>query len=442
MTRRFFLLAAAAAAGLLLNACGGQKLSPEQSALVDAARRAGAGALSATPLDDGGMVLDGELDGRRFNLAIPWRWNKQAMLFANGYRPPGFPTDIPDSPLAGDSNGFYRTPYAQGFAAGRSAYAKSGMGVQTGVESTYRLKQLVDQLGATRTYLIGASMGGDITVALIEKYPQDFAGAIAACGAVGGWRAELGWAIDLRAAYNYFTRGTVYELPGNKSIARSALWMPPQGLIKPLSIPLVLLQSKRVFAPVVKLFAAAAANPSGAERRIIDNIAAASGTQADPAAFALPLALTALGMDDLNQTFGGSIYDNSAKAYSSPLLSAAENAALNQGIERIKADSGALAYADSWYQPTGKFQTRLLTISNAIDPLAPSTINEPLLRAAVERAGNLDHLVQRSLPAQRALIPTTSTDGYVHCGFTPDQVESAWNDLRAWAETERKPAGN
>jgi hypothetical protein len=60
----------------------------------------------------------------------------------------------------------------------------------------------------------------------------------------------------------------------------------------------------------------------------------------------------------------------------------------------------------------------------------------------VERAGNLDHLVQRSLPAQRAPIPTTSTDGYVHCGFTPDQVASAWNDLRAWVESGQKPAGN
>jgi len=439
---RPFRLAAAAAAGLLLNACGGQTLGPDQTALVEAAKQAGATSLSARPLDDGGLLLDGELEGRRFNLAVPWRWNKQAMLFANGYRPPGFPTDIPDNPLVGDANGFYRIPYAQGFAAGRSAYAKPGMGVQTGVESTYRLKRFVDQLGARRSYLIGASMGGDITVALIEKYPQDFAGAIAACGAVGGWRAELGWTIDLRAAYNYFTRGTAYELPGNKSIAHSALGAPPQGLIKQISIPLVLIQSKRVFAPVLKLFAAAAANPGGPERRIIDNIAAASGAQADPAAFILPLTLTTLGMDDLNQTFGGSIYDNSAKVYSSPNLSVAENAALNRDIERIKADPKAVAYADAWYQPTGKFQARLLTLYNAIDPLAPSTINEPLLYTAVERAGNLDRLVQRSVPPQRADLPTTTTQGYVHCGFTPDQVESAWNDLRSWVESERQPAGN
>jgi pimeloyl-ACP methyl ester carboxylesterase len=426
----------------LLQACGASSLSPDQAVLVEAARQAGATALRAKALDDGGLLLNGELEGRRFNLALPWRWNKQAMLFANGYRPPGFPIEIPEDPLAGDANGFYRTPYSQGFATGRTAYDKPGMGVQTGVDNTYRLKRFVDRLGARRTYLIGASMGGDITVALIEKYPQDFAGAIAACGAVGGWRAEIGWAVDLRAAYNYFTRGTAYELPGEHSITRSALWTPQQGLIKQISIPLVLVQTKRLFSPVLKLFAAAAANPNGPERRIIDNIAAVSGTQADPAGFVLPLSLTILGMDDLNQTFGGSIYDNSAKVYSSPLLSAAENAALNQGIERTQADPKAVAYADAWYQPSGNFQTPLMTLYNAIDPMAPSTLNEPLLLTAVERAGNLDRLVQRRVPAQRADLPTSSTEGYVHCGFTPDQVESAWNDLRTWVESGRKPAGS
>ena len=52
---------------------------------------------------------------------------------------------------------------------------------------TYFLAQLpagvlLDRLGVTRTYIAGGSMGGTITVALIEQHPNDFAAALAACG--------------------------------------------------------------------------------------------------------------------------------------------------------------------------------------------------------------------------------------------------------------------
>ncbi len=428
------------AASLLLPGCSRPPLTPEQSALVEAAGQAGAADLKAERLDDGGLLLNGKLEGRHFSLAFPWRWNHQAMLFAAGYRPPGLPTWIPDNPLADDGGGaFYRIPYAQGFAAGRSAYDKPGMGVQTGAENTYRLKRLLDRLGTRRTYVQGASMGGDITLALIEKHPQDFAGAIAWCGAVGGWPAELGWATDIRAAYNYFTRGTGYELPGEKSLEKSALGVPPQGLPKEIALPLMLIQSKRVMNPVLRLFAAAAAAPDGPESRIIDNIAAVTGIEKDPAAFILPLSLLALGTGDLNETFGGSVYDNSAKAYSSSYLSAEGNAALNMGIQRIHAVPAALEKARAWYQPTGRFDAKLLTVYNSIDPMAPSTIHEPLLRLAVAQAGNLDRLRQQSVPPQRAMLPGSKTEGYAHCGFSADQVEASWNELRSWVEQGTSP---
>jgi pimeloyl-ACP methyl ester carboxylesterase len=362
-------------------------------------------------------------------------------LFANGYRSPGLPLDIPENTLADDVNGVHRFPYAQGFATGRSAYDKAGMGVQTGVESTYRLKQFVDRLGATRTYIMGGSMGADITLALIEKYPADFVGAMAVCGPVGGWVTEIGFSIDVRAAYNYFTRDTDYELPGEKSIAVSAVASLPGTPHRYIALPFLLLQARRVVSPVVRLFEAAAANPAGPESRIIDNIASVAGTVRDPAALVFPIVLVAMGMDDFNETLGGSIYDNTTKVYSSSLLSAEENAALNAGIERIKADPAAVAKAHAWYTPTGKFKIPLLTLYNEIDPLVPQALHEPALRKAAEAEGNGKFLVQRSVASKRDVIATTKTEGYAHCGFTADQVEAAWTDLRAWVEVNRKPRG-
>lgn len=434
------LAVAVIAGGFALKSCNAPPaLSAEQQALVAAAKQDGATDVQARKLDDGGLLLEGKLEGLRFVLDIPWRWNHQTVLVAYGYRPPGFPTIIPDNPLADDSVGFHRLPYREGFLTGRSEYAKAGMGVQTGAQSTYRLKQLTDKLGSTHAYLMGASMGGNITMALIEKHPQDFAGAISWCGAVGGWEAELAWTTDVRAVHGYFTRGTPYALPGEQSIAKSAVGMPPEGLPKWVALPLALAPAKRVTDPVMALFRAARKNPAGEEAKLIERIALVTGIERDPASLLQPLSIMALGMDDLNEVWGGSIYDNSAKVYSSPLLSVDEAKALNAGIERIRADPAAVARAREWYQPTGHFETRLLTVFNQIDPTVPYRLHEAVLREAVQRAGNLDHLAQRMAPSMRDKLPGAELDGYVHCGFTPDQAQAAWTDLRAWVETGKKP---
>jgi pimeloyl-ACP methyl ester carboxylesterase len=431
---------AALIAPLLLAGCGGPKLDDDQLSLAHNAEQAGATSLSVTKADDGGMRLNGKLEGRAFSLSIPWRWNRQAVLFATGYTPPGTPIHVPDNVLAGDVWGFLRAPYAEGFAVGRSAYDKSGMGLKSAVVNTYRLKQFLDKLGASRVYIVGGSMGGSIAMALIEKHPDDFAGAIAACGVVGDWTAELGYVTDVRAAYEYFTQGTPYALPGEQDLAKSELstltWG-PLDWIWPLPS---LIQIRRMVGPVLKLFDAAAQNPQGRERKLLDNIAAAAHTEADPAGFLLPMTTVGLGMDDFIATYGGSIYDNSAKVYSSPKLSAEENAALNAGIRRVHADPAALADAAQWYKTTGHYKARLLSIYNSIDPEVPTDVEQAMLLEATRDAGNLDNLVQRSVPPMhKKLFPGMDVEGYAHCGFTPEQSIQAWDDLRGWVETGKKP---
>lgn len=428
----------AAVAALLLAACSTVKLDDRQQSLLHSSEQAGATDLKAVPLADGGTRLTGKLDGREFYLLIPWRWNGEAVLYTPGYTVPGTPRRLPEDPLQEDRLGLNRTPYGERYAVGRSAYDKAGMGVQTAVENTYRLKQLVQKLGTSRVYVIGGSMGGSIAMALVEKHPDDFAGALAACGVVGDWETEIGHLTDVRAAYNYFTRGTPYEMPGDKDLSRSGLstldWA---GFAWPLN---QLWQGRRIVKPVAALFDAAAKNPQGPERRIIDNIAAVSGAEPDPASFVLPLITLILGMDDFNATLGGSIYDNSAKIYYSPYLSPQENAALNTGIQRIKADPGAVAYVDQWYKTTGRFNARVLTLYNSIDPEVPSPAEEALLRERAARSGTGELLVQRAVPPLRQnLLPGSKIEGYAHCGFNAGQIAQAWDDLHRWVETGKKP---
>ncbi len=414
-------------------------LDDGESRIVKAARSVTAD-VETERLPDGGLLLNGTLEGRQFALAIPRNWNQQAVLFARGYSIPGSSTRVDDNPIEDDSFGVLRTPYSQGFAVGHSAFDKSGMGVESGVANTYRLKRFVDGLGATRVYLSGGSMGANIVVALVEKYPGEFAGALAACGVMGDWTSEIGRLIDLRAAYNYFTRGTDYELPGDKDLARSALSTLSSGLLKPVSSATRTVQILRVANPVLDLFAAAEANPGGSEARIIDNISAVTGAEADVSSFVIPLVTVALGMNDLNATFGGTVYDNRDKQYASPHLNAEENAALNAKIQRTPAAvPAAVAKAEEWYKTTGRFETPLLSIYNEIDPLVPPSIHEPQLRLVTEQAGNVERLLQRQVPAKREKLPGTQAEGYVHCGFTRKQIAQAWNDLRGWVETGVRP---
>lgn len=431
------LLLAASAAGCAR--APGASPGPAQQALARQAGARGAGDVKAYAAEDGGTILNGTLDGRQFALAVPKSWNHQVLLFAHGYSAPGSSLAVLRNPIQNTpGTELLRVAYAQGFAVAHSAYDKAGVGVQTGVERTLALKHFVDRMGASRVYMSGASMGGTITIALIEQHPQEFAGALAACGPAE-WSAEIGAVVDMRALYNYFTAGTKYALPGQRSIKVSALSpVAPRGLgfAQPLWGAL---QIKRMANPVVALFEDAQKDPNGQAARIIRNVASASG-QFGPefASFVLPLLTVGLGQDDMVSSMGGLVYDNRAKVYRSAFLSDAENAALNKGIERVAADPEAVAYAAQWHDANGRSPVKLVTLHNAVDSLVPYA-REKELAAVTAAAGNGGNLLQLTVPPKLGPMPGVKLKGLAHCGFTPDQVKLAWTDLRQWVETGRKP---
>ena len=172
---------------------------------------------------------------------------------------------------------------------------------------------------------------------------------------------------------------------------------------------------------------------------MVDNIVAVAGVERDPASVFLPLATVALGMDDIVATLGGSIYDNMQKVYHSPHLGDADNAALNDGIARIKADPQAMQRNDRWYTPTGRFDAKLLTLYNTVDALAPPAVHDDVLRRIVDASGNGANLYQRAVPAKHSPMPLSKLQGYTHCGFTAAQVAAAWDDMQSWVETGTRP---
>lgn len=396
--------------------------------------------LQATKLDDGGLLVNGKLEGKPFSMAFPLDWSAgNALIFAHGYTLPGSPTQVADNPLSKDIAGeVLNYAYLQGYAVGAISYEKAGLGVQAGAESMLLLQQYLVRIGAKRVYVSGASMGGNIVVSLIENHPQAFAGALTMCGAVDNFGGAIGRLIDIRAVYDYYTAGTEYALPGSHDLNRSALSPEPPWVLGWTPKLWRIIQLKRLFAPINTLFETAAKNPSGKEAQIIAKISAITGWEQNVVSFAFPITTIALGMDDMRATTGGNPYDNTSKIYNAPGLTDSDRAALNRDIARIKGDEQAIAYVTRWHTASGQFETPLVTLHNSIDSLVPySQATDFGVRVAT--AGNQQRLAQLTVPPMRRPIPFSKLDGYMHCGFQPQQATAAWDELRRWVEFGVKP---
>ena len=287
--------------------------------------------LRLQPLADGGTLVGGRLAGATFALRFPAQWNRQSLVFAHGYTLLGSGPDanvdtVPADPVAQDTTaGIFTEAYARGFAVGQSTYDKRGFAVESGIERTVALSRLLDALGAERAYIAGGSQGGSITELAIERYPEQFAGALAACGVVGGWEPELNYVTHLRALYNYFAAGTRYELPGVHDVTRTA------G-------PSV----NTIGGVLLKLYAAARLQPQGEAARIIrQTVSAVPGVRAqdDFATLLMPLAAQMTGAEDFWAQAGGVFVDNTRTLPQPPALGGRKCRA-EPGDSAVRGQSG------------------------------------------------------------------------------------------------------
>lgn len=435
------LLAGAAALAAPVTSAGARDVpASSQQLLAAQASRLGATDVTATGRADGGVTINGRLDGNQFALAFPKGWTGDGLLYAHGYSPPGTPVAVSPDPVdKGLGTGALGEAYAQGFAVGHSAYAKAGLGVEAGANATARLRDLLARMGGKRIYVMGDSMGGGIVVTLLELYPRAFAGGLARCGVVANWQDLLGRLTDMRLAYNALTKGTPYALPGNQDVRRDAMSSrPPAGTPDAAAQAYVFAQIAKVGMPPLALWTAAQKDPTGREARIVRAVTTIGGFEYDAASLAYPLVTAALGADDMAATAGGWVHGNIGKVYAAPSLTAEENAALNRDIQRVEAAPQAVAYLRKWHTATGRIEAPLVTVHNRIDSLVPYA-QEAQLAAAVAKAGRTAKLAQFTVPPTRAPLPIGGIEGYTHCGFDRGQTLAAWNALRAWGEQGRKP---
>lgn len=410
---------------------------PNASVVMQRVSAFGAAKVDARQMDEAGLLVTGELDGRSFSIAIPEGWNGDAVVYAHGYSLPGTPTAVAANPAAPDAPIMLQAAFGEKYAAAHSAYDKAGMGVESGAAASLRLRELLVQIGAKRTFAAGFSMGGNIVMTMIEQRPDAFDGAFSGCGVTDGWETQMGPIFDMRAAYNVLTSGTPYALPGIQDVTASALPMALPADFQGSAEQFVQQQSARIAMPILALWSAAVKAPQGPEARIVRQLVAIGGFPEDVASLLYPLVIISLGTDDMRATFGGHFYGNREKAYRPVEMNDAEAAAFNAAVQRFDGDIDALARARRFHQVSGTFRKPLVAVHNRLDPLVAYAQAEALTRHA-RNGGTETLLLQYALPDVREPL-RFGVEGLAHCGFTKPQMAEALGLLRAWVIDGQRP---
>jgi pimeloyl-ACP methyl ester carboxylesterase len=360
-----------------------------------------------TPAPAGSLAWGGEYQGEtgpgsQYSLYVPTNWNGKLVVYVHGFVDAALPVALPSVDALRDAIG------TAGYAVAYSSFSENGFAFSDGLQRTHQLRGLfVSRFGQpTQTLVIGHSLGGLITLALAERYPTQYDGALPMCGVVGGTRRELQYIGDVRAIFDYFYPNV---LPGDAT-----------------ELPPITNLNAQILGPAQ---AAIAANPTGAF--VLAGIAQTPIPGINPTEVVTSV-LTALGfhargLSDLtDRAQGKAPYGNADELYASTAY-AALMGPLNTSVERFSLAANANAWLRHNYEPSGDLAIPVLTLHTTRDPVVPF-FHEGLLAAQVAQRGAGANLLQRSISR------------YGHCTFAIPEMLTSLNDLATWVDTGVKPA--
>ncbi len=354
----------------------------------------------------GATASFGQLGNAVFRVEMPAKWNGDLVLWAHGFR--GFDLDVyVDDPPEALRKAFIEGGYA--WAA--SSYSENGYTPGIGADDTLALKRYFEaSFGKPeRTYLVGASMGGNVTVLSMERFAGEYDGALALCGAVTGIEQIdylFSWAMAAE-----FASGQQLPIGSGQSAMLSAM-SKLQNQLKATDPQ-----------PTAKgvLFIDIIRNLTGGPRPFF--------LEGFKDQYTLNFGLLAL--DPNRSTLVGRAATNAGVIYSVDAALGPTSEAVNAGVRRLAADPAARnpeTHPDA-VPTTGRLTVPLLTLHGTGDLFVPISL-ETAYRKDVEAAGKGDLLVQRAIRAPG------------HCNFSGEELRTAWADLVSWVVDGRKPAGD
>ncbi|EMR0462418.1 hypothetical protein JY412_09305 [Stenotrophomonas maltophilia] len=323
-------------------------------------------------------TFSGQLQRAPWRLDVPADWNGDLVMLAHGYEPVGMPRATPMPANDGTA-----PLLAAGYAVAQSAYASQGWAVADAITDMERLRRhAVAELKHVRhIWMLGFSMGGAVTLASLERFPQHYAGGVSLCGANLSGEQIASDLLTTLVAFDYFF-AKAEGLPGAGLLSPEAAALPQGELYQGISNALQ-------------------RSPSHAALL-------AQRLQVSADALAGTISLHALVLHELATRSGGMPVGNRGVAYSG----FGDDMAFNAGVQRVDAVPAAQAAVRRELALSGALRRPLVIQFNNNDPTIVPRMQTVYPQTAA-RAG--------ARPLPQVLPPV----GEGHCGFSGAQIIEA-----------------
>jgi len=377
-------------------------------------------------------------DGAAYRIEVPPGWNGTLVMFAHGFRGTGNVVWVDDPQL--------RQYFVDhGFAWAASSYALNGYDPGDGVVDTHDLLQAfpsVTGLRARQVIMSGLSMGGEITVAEIEAYKGEFAGAMPYCGVLAGndlFDYYLGANVTAAAltgtTISYpatLAAGQAYA-PGYQSAVQSelpALGITPNPATGGQTFTTDLTRTGSLWAGTVEQLSGGTRPGFQSALGYWDGFGFAPLTHI-PFLFGLYPGLNGGTLGFAN----GSVAGNEGTFYTfsdQPSTMLAQEMALNRAVLRVPVTATSSADALSPAElPAiqGDPGIPVLSIHGIGDLFVPFSMDQRYDELMVKHG-------QGGLFVDRAIREVT------HCGYTANELSAGFSALVSWIATGLRPAGD
>ncbi len=343
-----------------------------------------------------------------YRVEVPADWNRRLVLWAHGFRGSGLELTVDNHPLRA-------WLIANGYAWAASSYSRNGYDVTSGVQDTHDLTTFFNGLVGRPefTYITGASMGGHVTAAAIEQYPQAYDGAMPICGVVGDYELFDFFLDYMLSAQTLAGLDAQFPAPAEWS----SVTVPQITSTLAAAWPFGLTVDGEHLKALTEL-------RSGGERPLFDAAWAAWAT--------FLLGSPSVG-DGTVPNSPGIVVDNTDAVYqfdTDPALSPEEQE-FNDSIPRIAQDPQGRVVRGMNNVPVvnGRTTVPVLTLHDLGDLFVPFLMEQVYARRVADNGGS-------GLLVQRAIR------GVGHCDFTAAELTTGFADLVNWVEDGTRPAGD
>ncbi len=340
-------------------------------------------------------------------IVMPAKWSGVLVVHAHGG-----PTLGPPSTRRSDEDiKRWAITVREGHAWAGSVFRQGGFAVTTAAEDTERVRRIFfDHVAKPRrTLLHGQSWGGMVATRAAEMYPKSWEGVLLTSAVVAG-PATYDFRVDLRAIYQYLCNNhprpdeSAYALPTG---------LPADSKLTPADV------SKRVDECLGTGKPAAQRTPEQAAK--LKTIATV--LKIPESSVPGHLNYATFTFRDITQKNGGvSPFGNERVRY----VGSADDAALNAGVPRFKADPAAVARFEADVDHRGRFAVPVLT-GHGIGDATVFVEGSDTLRQRMVAAGNGDRLVQ------------TFVDSSEHSYWGDAHYPPLFNALLDWVDKGQKP---